>query len=107
MDLDPAATTASAPKRSRAKGKNTPAAATTATLRARKSKNASTQEMTQVAPAAIEVTSITADTRPDETTLLQMIATAAYYLAEQRQFEPGHELEDWTEAERQIRALYG
>jgi hypothetical protein len=32
-----------------------------------------------------------------------MIATAAYYLAERRNFAPGHELEDWLEAEQQIR----
>lgn len=34
-----------------------------------------------------------------------MIATAAYYLAERRHFAPGHELEDWIEAEKQIRTL--
>ncbi len=28
----------------------------------------------------------------------EMIATAAYYLAEQRGFEPGHELGDWYAA---------
>ena len=31
-----------------------------------------------------------------------MIAEAAYYCAEQRGFEPGHELEDWLEAEARI-----
>lgn len=31
-----------------------------------------------------------------------MIATAAYYLAEQRSFAPGHELQDWLQAERLI-----
>ena len=31
-----------------------------------------------------------------------MIATAAYYLAEQRQFAPGDELQDWLAAERLI-----
>jgi Protein of unknown function (DUF2934) len=37
-----------------------------------------------------------------------MIATAAYYLAAARNFTPGHELDDWLEAERSIRAkLYG
>jgi hypothetical protein len=36
-----------------------------------------------------------------------MIATAAYYCAQQRHFEPGHELEDWLTAEQQIKALYG
>ncbi len=30
----------------------------------------------------------------------RLIAEAAYRLAEQRQFEPGHELEDWLAAER-------
>jgi hypothetical protein len=31
-----------------------------------------------------------------------MIAEAAYYRAEERGFEPGHELEDWLEAEARI-----
>jgi hypothetical protein len=35
----------------------------------------------------------------------QMIATAAYFRAANRQFEPGHELEDWLSAEREIDAL--
>lgn len=30
------------------------------------------------------------------------IAIAAFYLAEARGFEPGRELEDWLQAERQI-----
>ena len=29
----------------------------------------------------------------------EMIATAAYYIAEQRGFAPGHELEDWYRAQ--------
>lgn len=32
----------------------------------------------------------------------RMIAEAAYYLAERRGFEPGHELEDWLVAEARI-----
>ena len=40
---------------------------------------------------------------PDE--LRQMIATAAYRRAEERGFEPGHELEDWLAAEAEIRDL--
>jgi hypothetical protein len=37
-----------------------------------------------------------------------MIATAAYYLAASRNFSPGHELDDWLEAERAVHArLYG
>jgi hypothetical protein len=35
----------------------------------------------------------------------ELIATAAYYLAERRNFEPGHEHEDWMAAEAQIGSL--
>jgi hypothetical protein len=34
------------------------------------------------------------------------IEKAAFYLAAERQFAPGHELEDWLEAERRIKALH-
>jgi len=43
--------------------------------------------------------------------LQQTIAVAAYYLAERRNFEPGHELQDWldakAEAQAQIEGLKG
>ena len=32
----------------------------------------------------------------------EMIETAAYFLAQKRGFEPGHELEDWFAAENEI-----
>jgi hypothetical protein len=32
------------------------------------------------------------------------IAKAAYYRAEQRGFAPGHEMEDWLDAEREVAA---
>jgi hypothetical protein len=32
------------------------------------------------------------------------IAKAAFYLAAERNFTPGHELDDWLEAERRIKA---
>jgi hypothetical protein len=35
----------------------------------------------------------------------ELIALAAYYLAERRNFEPGHETEDWLAAESQILRL--
>lgn len=35
-----------------------------------------------------------------------MIAVAAYYRAERRGFEPGHELEDWLAAEAEIKRLF-
>jgi hypothetical protein len=34
----------------------------------------------------------------------EAIAVAAYYLAQRRGFEPGHELEDWCAAEAQFDA---
>jgi hypothetical protein len=36
--------------------------------------------------------------------LTSMIATAAYFRAAQRGFEPGHELDDWLQAEQQVRS---
>jgi Protein of unknown function (DUF2934) len=53
--------------------------------------------------SAVSVVSTTPDTALD---LNSMIATAAFYLAAERSFAPGHELEDWLEAERRIRARH-
>ena len=41
---------------------------------------------------------------PDEVT--GMIATTAYFIAAERHFAAGHELDDWLEAERRIRAQF-
>jgi hypothetical protein len=38
----------------------------------------------------------------DPTVRLEMIRNAAYYLAERRGFAPGHELDDWLVAEREL-----
>ena len=35
----------------------------------------------------------------------EMIATMAYYRAEQRDFEPGHDVEDWLDCERIIDSM--
>jgi hypothetical protein len=35
----------------------------------------------------------------------QLIAMSAYFKAEARGFSPGHELDDWLEAERELAAL--
>lgn len=54
------------------------------------------------------LTTKTAVAEPSSEELGGMIATAAYYLAAARNFTPGHELDDWLEAERSVRAkLYG
>jgi hypothetical protein len=39
--------------------------------------------------------------------LHQLIAQAAYRLAQQRSFSPGHELEDWLAAEAEVRRSVG
>ena len=49
-----------------------------------------------------EVLEMTPDAPTD---LTGMIATAAFYLAADRNFAPGHELDDWLEAERRIRGI--
>lgn len=36
----------------------------------------------------------------------RLVAEAAYYIAEQRGFEPGNEAADWFEAERQVDGSY-
>jgi hypothetical protein len=44
------------------------------------------------------------DVEPQEMDEVQrLIAVAAYYRAEQRGFEPGHELDDWIAAEKEVR----
>jgi hypothetical protein len=55
-----------------------------------------------------EMASQVAKERPiDSEAKWLMIAEAAYYCAENRGFEPGHELEDWLEAEARIDLLTG
>ena len=47
---------------------------------------------------------------PDEVRVMKeqtrlMIEEAAYHLAEKRGFAPGHELEDWLQAEAQVKKV--
>ena len=54
-----------------------------------------------------EMASQTAKDRAVDTQAREvMIAEAAYYCAEKRGFAPGHELEDWLEAEAQIEVAF-
>lgn len=58
--------------------------------------------------SAVEVQVVAATLDPTPEDVGTMIATAAYYLAAARDFTPGHELDDWLEAERAVHArLYG
>ena len=36
----------------------------------------------------------------------EMVAANAYFRAEKRGFEPGHEMDDWLEAKREIKSIY-
>ena len=54
-----------------------------------------------IAPAEPAETPLEADDSA-RAELDRMIGEAAYYIAEQRGFEPGHELDDWLAAEAQI-----
>ena len=46
-----------------------------------------------------------ADLAPEE--LRRFIAEAAYFRAQKRGFTPGYELQDWVEAESEVRRLIG
>ncbi|NCA69983.1 MAG: DUF2934 domain-containing protein [Sphingobacteriia bacterium] len=76
--------------------KKTPTRATT--TRARKTTETSS---TSSAPS-ISLSSIA---KVSDHERLHMIAEAAYYRAEKRNFAPGHEAEDWAAAEREIDEL--
>ena len=52
-------------------------------------------------------TQTVARAEPSAEEVRAMIATAAYYLAAERHFSPGHELDDWLAAERRIQASFG
>jgi hypothetical protein len=68
--------------------------------RTRVRKTRATKSIPETSMAAAQPsTSITASDRQ------AMIATAAYYRAEKRQFAPGGELEDWIAAESEIESL--
>ncbi len=58
-----------------------------------------------VEPPLRPATSAQVALRRHEAWRRERIMLAAYYLAEQRGFEPGHEEEDWRRAEAQIDAL--
>jgi hypothetical protein len=64
----------------------------------RKAPAAARRRSMETPPASVE-TAVSPD-------LHGMIETAAFYLAAERSFAPGHELDDWLKAERRIKALH-
>ena len=99
MEMTPEGTPGSAPAK-RATKSNAPVKSAAEAAPAAKKPRAPRKTLTtKSAPAIAE---------PSSEELGGMIATAAYYLAAARNFTPGHELDDWLEAERNVRArLYG
>lgn len=52
------------------------------------------------------VTSNSANEALEAELFQEMVKTLAFYKAEQRGFEPGHELEDWLAAEQELRKAF-
>jgi hypothetical protein len=98
MEVNPGTAT----KRSRAKAKDPVAAEAAAPTKKRSTRKKATPT---IEAEAIPVLSTSIEV-PSEATLTSMIATAAYFLAAERGFAPGHELDDWLEAERRIRSKH-
>jgi DUF2934 family protein len=62
------------------------------------------------APATPEITPEVSDEKPADLApdeLRRFIAEAAYFRAQKRGFTPGYELQDWVEAEAEVRRLIG
>ncbi|HMN47182.1 MAG TPA: DUF2934 domain-containing protein [Povalibacter sp.] len=98
MQVSPA-TQSSTAKAKRSKATAVSADATGATKPARTRKKAASAE-----PASPPVEVVALHPSPEDMT--GMIATAAYFIAAERHFAGGHELDDWLEAERRVRAQF-
>ena len=84
---------------------------TTTTKTTAAPKKAATAEKKPKAPAAPKVAAPkkvaakkTAHQLPDQDLINKMVAEAAYFIAEKRQFAPGYDQSDWQEAKAQILA---
>jgi hypothetical protein len=60
-------------------------------------------------PAAAQPSGFTGEGRADISVeeMRKLISEAAYYRAKQRGFAPGHELEDWIQAEAEVKRRMG
>ncbi|HVJ13377.1 MAG TPA: DUF2934 domain-containing protein [Burkholderiales bacterium] len=56
-------------------------------------------------PASSQPFEARADISPEE--LRKLIAEAAYYRAKKRGFAPGYEIDDWVQAEAEVKRLIG
>lgn len=85
-------------KRVRAKAAAEPARKPTITVR--KASSRKTTATAEVASSAIE----SLVTEPVTVDVSRLIETTAYFIAAQRNFTPGRELDDWLEAERRVQS---
>lgn len=86
------------PGRGSAKGKSDPARPVVTVKKSRARKTSPAEPA-----AAPTVETGTAEGHAEDVS--RMIATAAYFIAQERGFAPGHELDDWLEAERRITVI--
>jgi len=82
----------------------TPVSTSSRTLKVRASKSADTTPRKAVTVKR-KPKSIIKPASVDTTQLNGMIATAAYFIAQKRNFAPGSELHDWLVAEQQVLAM--
>ena len=68
------------------------------------SRHAQSPQPDIASPTVIKVARPDAESLTDEQRR-ELIAVTAYYLAESRNFEPGHEHEDWLAAELKVGSL--
>ena len=86
-------------KRTRAKASDSSPTPTTAAKKPRRK-----PAPDAVAPETqIEIVTMQAAPEPGTEDLTGLIATTAYFIAAERNFAAGHELDDWLEAERRIK----
>jgi hypothetical protein len=86
--------------------RKTPRKATPKPDRQGKAKAAAPRKPTSHQRAAAPMTThVRSEASAEE--IRKLIEEAAYYRAKQRNFEPGHELEDWIQAESEVMVRIG
>jgi hypothetical protein len=80
--------------------RKTPRKAATVTPQPDRAASAPRKPTSAQRAAPLSTSNIRAEASPEE--IRRLIAEAAYYRAMERGFQPGHELEDWVEAESEV-----
>lgn len=80
--------------------RKTPRKAATATPKPDSQSGAPRRPTAEQRAAPLTSSNARAEASPEE--IRRLIAEAAYYRAKERGFQPGHELEDWVQAESEV-----